>query len=279
MGIYTSVCSDGAWEAMVKQFKIVLSHILDTAVHKPKLVELLTYVGSAVRIVNERLLVPLSDDPRDFTAITPALLLTPYLDPHVAVGQLHDRDMLRRDYRFNLSLSQQFMEKWIAFYLPWLQGRKKWLKVSENLKPGQLVVMSSLENISKRGRYKLGRIEEVIPQIRNGKPIVRWAEVAVTKVNETMGGVISEYVLRDVSRLAPVENALPVAHLERVRTTAVASLPVNTEMCSKLIAIKCCVRIINHASFPCAFFFGFACMLKVCVAVMYHVCICSSKMY
>ena len=42
----------GAWEAMVKQFKIVLSHILDTAVHKPKFVELLTYVGSAVRIVN-----------------------------------------------------------------------------------------------------------------------------------------------------------------------------------------------------------------------------------
>ena len=152
-------------------------------------------------------MVPLSDDPRDFTGITPASLLTPYLDPHVAVGQPHDRDMLRRDYRFNLSLSQQFWEKWIAFYLPWLQGRKKWLKVSENLKPGQLVVMGSLEDISKRERYKLGRIEEVILQIRNGKPIVRRAKVAVTKVNETTREVIIEYVLRDVSRLAPVENA------------------------------------------------------------------------
>ena len=93
---------------MVKQFKIVLSHILETAVHKPKFVELLTYVGSAVRIVNKRPLLPPSDDPRDSTAITPASLLTPYLDPHVAVGQPHDRDMFRRDYRFNLSLSQQF---------------------------------------------------------------------------------------------------------------------------------------------------------------------------
>ena len=64
----------GAWEAMVKQFEMVLSHILDTAVHKPKLVEMLTYVGSAVKIVNARSLVPLSDDPRDFTAITPASL-------------------------------------------------------------------------------------------------------------------------------------------------------------------------------------------------------------
>ena len=50
----------------------------------------------------------LSDNPRDFAAITPASLLTNYLDPHEAVGQPHDRDMLRRDYRFNLSLSQQF---------------------------------------------------------------------------------------------------------------------------------------------------------------------------
>ena len=72
---------------MVKQFKIVLSHILDTAVHQQKFVQLLTYVWSAVRIVNERPLVPLSDDARDFTAITPASLLTPYLDPHLAVGQ------------------------------------------------------------------------------------------------------------------------------------------------------------------------------------------------
>ena len=116
------------------------------------------------------------------------------------------------------------------------------------------MVMGSLEDISKRGRYKLGRIEKVIPQIRNGKPIVRRAKVAVTKVNETTGEIKIEYVLRDVSRLAPVENAQPVAHLERVRTTAVASFPANTEMRSKLIAIKCCVRIINHVSFSCAFF-------------------------
>ena len=174
--------------------------------HKPKFVELLTYVGSAVRIVNERPLIPLSDDSRDFTVITPVSLLTPYLDQHVVVGQPHDRDMLRRDYRFNLSLSQQFWKKWIAFYLSWLQGRKKWWRVFENLKPGQLVVMGSLEDISRRGRYQLGRIEEVIPQIRNGKPIVRRAKIAVAKVDENTGDVEVQYVLRDVSRIAPVEN-------------------------------------------------------------------------
>ena len=175
--------------------------------HKSKFVELLTYVGSAVRFVNKRPLVPLSDDAKNFTAITPASLLTPYLDPYVAVGQPLCRYMLKRDYCFNLPLSQQSWEKWIAFYLPWLQGRKKWLMVSENLKPGQLVVMGSVEDISKRGRYKLGRTEEVIPLIRNGKLIVRRAKVAVSKVDKTTGEVKIEYVLWDVSLLAPVENA------------------------------------------------------------------------
>ena len=208
-------------------------------VHNPKFDELLTYVVSAFRNVNER--------PLGFYCYHSSFTFTPFLDPHVAVEQPHDRDMLRRDYRLNLSFSLQFWEKWIAFYLPWLQGRKKWLKVSKNLKPGgyeQLVAMSSLENISQRGKYKLGRIEKVISQISNGKPKVRQAKVAVTKVDETKGEVKIEYMLRNVSRLDPVDNAQPVAHLRRTRSTAVACFPLNIEMCIKLIASQLCVLII-----------------------------------
>ena len=101
----------GAWEAMVKQFKLVRYQILDASPRKLNFLELLTYTGSAVRIINERPLGPLSDDPMDFTVVTPASLLTPYFDPISPLGVPHDRDMLRRDYRFNLALSQQFWEK------------------------------------------------------------------------------------------------------------------------------------------------------------------------
>ena len=59
-----------------------------------------------------------------------------------------------------------------------------------------------------------------------------------------------------------------------VLSTAVACFLVNIEMCIKLIAIKCCVRIINHVFFSC-----FACMVKVCVGVMDHVRICSTKVF
>ena len=72
--------------------------------------------------------------------------------------------------------------------------------------PGQLVILGSLDDIAKRGNYRLGRVQEVIPQFRKGKPIVRRAKVAVSKLDDTTGEVKVEYVLRDIPCIAPVEN-------------------------------------------------------------------------
>ena len=198
----------GAWEAMVKQIKHVIANVLEKSQRRPSFVELLTYVESATKIVNDRPLTPLSDDPRDFTAITPASLLTPYSSPYCVVGSPQDRDNLRRDYRFNISLSDQFWQKWLEFYLPWQQGRKKWLKMAQNLTPGQLVILTSMEDVSKRGKYQLGRVHEVIPQSRNGKEIVRRVKVATTSTDESTGDVKVVYVLRDLSCIAPVDCPL-----------------------------------------------------------------------
>ena len=62
-------------------------------------------MGSAVRIVNQRPLVPLSEDTKDFTIITPASLLTPYASPYSVVGKPRLKNNLERDYRSNVSLS------------------------------------------------------------------------------------------------------------------------------------------------------------------------------
>ena len=98
----------GAWEAMVKQIKHVISNILEKSQRGPSFVELLTDVGSATKIVNNRSLTPLSDDPRDFTGITPASLLTFYSSPYCVVGSPQDKGNLRRDYRFNTLLVTSF---------------------------------------------------------------------------------------------------------------------------------------------------------------------------
>ena len=126
----------GTWESMVKQVKHILQRILETTTHKPSLMKLITFCSNAVRVVNERPLTALSHDPRDSAVVTPASLLTPAFDPYTSVGRAHDRDHLRRDYRFNVALADRFWKDWVAFYLPTLQGRNKWRQTSKNLQIG-----------------------------------------------------------------------------------------------------------------------------------------------
>ena len=72
----------------------------------------------------------------------------------------------------------------------------------ENRKPGQLVLVGDAEDLSYRGDYRLDRIERLHPQIRNGKELVRRATVAV--LGKGSSGSDVEYVLRDLSKIAPV---------------------------------------------------------------------------
>ena len=52
-----------------------------------------------------------------FAGSTPASF-TPGLDPYAPVGRAHDKDELRRDYRFNLALADGFWYDWMDFYQP-----------------------------------------------------------------------------------------------------------------------------------------------------------------
>ena len=197
------------WEAMVKQIKIILQRTLAASTHKPNLMELITFCSNAVRVVNERPITAISDDPRDCTAVTPASLLTPGFDTLSLVGTHHDRNHLRRDYRFNVALADHFWKDWVAFYLPALQGRNKWREVAENLKIGQLVMVGDAEDIGRRGHYRLGRVVEVLPQIYRGRPIVRRAKVAVTVHDPGTNSYKLDHIYRDISKIAPVGPVNP----------------------------------------------------------------------
>ena len=70
--------------------------------------KLITFCSHSVRVVHERPLTAVSSDPRDNTVLTPASLLTHGLDPYTSVGRAHNRDELRRDYRFNLASADRF---------------------------------------------------------------------------------------------------------------------------------------------------------------------------
>ena len=195
----------GAWESMIKVFKRTLTNTIHITHRKPTLVELQTFVSNATRIVNDRPLTSQSDDPLDHNAISPSSILTPSLDPTLTIGQPHEKDHLRSDYRYNTALAQQFWERWIKFYLPQLQRRKKWFKITTNLKVGQMVLVGGPGDMTKRGQYRLGRVVRILPQIRRGKALVRRAVVAVSTLNEATAERQVAEIERDLSKLAPLE--------------------------------------------------------------------------
>ena len=119
---------------MAKLFKTALRQVIERARRKPTLIELQTYASDIVRIINDRRLIPLSDQPNDLLVVTPSCFLGQKLAPSTTpVGTFHEKGDLRRDCMYNSTLAHQFWLVWIKGYLTSLQGRNKWRAVKENL--------------------------------------------------------------------------------------------------------------------------------------------------
>ena len=101
------------------------------------------------------------------------------LTPNTSLSAFHDQSDLRRDYQFNVHLDHKFGISWMKRYLPTIQGRTKWRIARQNLSSGRLVLVGDAYDIAKRGHYCLGRIQQIHPQIRKGREIVRRATLAV----------------------------------------------------------------------------------------------------
>ena len=151
---------------------------MDGARRKPTLIELQTYTSDAVRIVNDRPLTTVSDQPNDLAPITPSFLGR-HLSPQAPISAFHDNGDLRRDFVYNSTLAHKFWRSWMKSYLPSLQGRNKWRTLKNNLTIGQLVLVGDEDDLSKRGCYRLGRVHAQHRQIKKGKEVVRRATIAV----------------------------------------------------------------------------------------------------
>ena len=178
---------------------------MDNCRRTPSLIELQTFFIDAVRIVNDRPITTVSDHPNDLSPLTPSCFLGQHLSPNTPLGGYHDKGDLRKDYIYNATLAHRFWLSWIKSYIPTLQARNKWRPLGSNLVPGQLVLVGDAEDLSRKGAYRLGRIHCLHPQIRKGKEIVRRATVAVIAKNSAEGDSNRvEYILRDLSKIAPV---------------------------------------------------------------------------
>ena len=72
---------------------------------------------------------------------------------------------------------------------------------------GDLVLVGDSADISERGKYHVGRVAEVFPQMHNRNPIVRRPKIAVTEYDSKTDSYKVEHIYRNISRIAPVQQA------------------------------------------------------------------------
>lgn len=150
----------GLWEAAVKSAK---QHLTKLSINSTFTFEEATTLLCGIEgVLNSRPMTPLSNDPSDHQALTPAHFLIGgviTLPPDSDVSTIP----MSRLKRFTMvqSYIQQFWERWSKEYLPQLQRRGRWLKVTRNMQVGDLCLLRQ-EKLPPT-KWALVRVQEVHP--------------------------------------------------------------------------------------------------------------------
>ncbi|XP_070068157.1 uncharacterized protein [Drosophila takahashii] len=137
----------GLWEAAVKSAKTLLLKNIAEANFTYE--ELLTVLAEVKAILNSRPIAPVSDDPNDGAALSPAhfligsaLLSAPDESLYNPTEEDDDSKLryLTRWQRVTF-INQHFWRRWRRDYIHSLQVRGKWTKPQANIQVGQLVIV------------------------------------------------------------------------------------------------------------------------------------------
>ena len=163
----------GIWERMVKEVKHLLSAVYNEECYRTLSdEEYMTYLKEIENILNWRPLTSTSDDPADFSCLSPHSILSMGLLPASPAYKPLKRDAIRKCWRTVQLMSEDFWKRWVDFYLPTLQKRSKWTSVEKNVKQGDLVLI--IDSNLLRNEWSRGRITQTFP---NKDGLVRRVEV------------------------------------------------------------------------------------------------------
>ena len=179
----------GIWERLVRSIRRILSAVSSEQICTDE--SSTTYLVEVERILNNRPLVPVYDDPDCPTALTPNCLLLMRQSTERVDADVDLRDRYTRRWKQGQTLAGAFWKRWIREYLPTLQRRSKWTTVCRDVKIGDLVPVLG-EKMS-RGKWPMGVVCKIHADTDNH---VRKAEV------RTANGVI----LRDIRKLCLLER-------------------------------------------------------------------------
>ncbi|XP_037957366.1 uncharacterized protein LOC119687186 [Teleopsis dalmanni] len=168
----------GLWEAAVKSAKGHLYRSLMTT--KLTFEELSTVTTEIEAILNSRPLTPLSPDPSDYEALTPAhFLIGCSLKALPERTEFAKTNMLDK-WSLIIGLKQSFWKRWSHEYINELQMRTKWTCEIPNIMPNAMVLIHE-DNVPPL-HWQLGRVLKVIPgkdehvrvvDVRTSKGIIR----------------------------------------------------------------------------------------------------------
>lgn len=148
----------GLWEAGVKSTKHHLRRIMRDRILTYE--ELSTLLAQIESCLNSRPLCPLSADPADADALTPAHFLIGEATNCIPDENLLDVNIDRLSrWKLVERLKQHFWNRWNSEYMCRLQSRPKWNKVERNIKQGDIVLL--LHERSIPGQWPLAKVEEL----------------------------------------------------------------------------------------------------------------------
>ncbi|XP_078272305.1 uncharacterized protein LOC144603048 [Rhinoraja longicauda] len=160
----------GVWERLIRMIRNVLRSVLKQQTMDEE--GLQTLFCEIEAILNDRPITKCSDDPNDLEALTPnhiPLLKTRPVLPSVLFAK--DDLYVRRRWRQVQYMAELFWKRWTREYLPLIQERQRWLRVRRNFIPGDIVLV--VDSTAPRGSLLMGRILEIMPDVKGFVPTVR----------------------------------------------------------------------------------------------------------
>ena len=179
----------GVWERLIRMVRQILHSITKDQVLSDE--GLQTLFCEVESILNSRPITTVSEDESDVEALTPNHILLLKSHPAFPPGLFQKNDIyIKRRWKQVQYLSDLFWKRWTKEYLPLLQERQKWTTVRRGLQVGDIVMV--VDNTAPRGSWSLGRINDVLPDIkglvRTVKIKTKTGERPVTKLCQLLEG-------------------------------------------------------------------------------------------
>ena len=150
----------GAMERMIRSVRRVL--IAVTRDQRLSDEQMATAVCEAERVVNDRPLTYVGDDPSDPEVLTPAKLLLLRSNTCLPMGEfVADDHYATRWWRRAQHVANCFWKRWMREYVQALQERPCWQLVRANLRVGDVVLVRDMT--APRGQWPLGLVTGVEP--------------------------------------------------------------------------------------------------------------------